>query len=260
MPAISGQCLDHVVLNLVGVLEFVNQQMRKTVAVSVTNLGIFPEQAHRLEQQITEVHGIGLLQTFLVALIDSGHLLAAVPSGDKLIGQQTAVFGLIDGGRHGARLKIFFGDIQLGQAIPDQALLILIIVDGKIAAIAKHLPIPTQDPRAGSMKSADPQTVDIADQALQAFAHFGRGLVGKGHSQNLPRLDPLLLNQIGDTMGQGTGFARTGPGQYQQRPILVQNRLALRSIKGRQQITHRLHPPWNVPSGPDYRPRPCHAG
>ena len=92
MPTIASQRLDHVVLHLVGILKFVNQKVRKTMAVSVANLGMFPEQAHRLQQQISEVHGVGLLQAFLIALINSGHLLTAMIPGDKLIRQQAAVF------------------------------------------------------------------------------------------------------------------------------------------------------------------------
>ena len=56
---------------------------------------------------------------------------------------------------------------------------------------------------------------DVGEQGLQAGAHLVRGAAGKRNRQTVGRRDIAVSNQIGDAMGQGPGFAGTGPGNDQ---------------------------------------------
>jgi len=53
----------------------------------------------------------------------------------------------------------------------------------------------------------------LAQQCEYASAHFTGGFIGEGNGQNAARRDVLLRHQIGYTVREGLGFARSRAGQ-----------------------------------------------
>jgi hypothetical protein len=58
-----------------------------------------------------------------------------------------------------------------------------------------------------------------SDDALNAPFHFGRGATRECHQQQTPRIDPVD-DEVRHAMSERVGFARTGPGDDQERPVV----------------------------------------
>ena len=59
-----------------------------------------------------------------------------------------------------------------------------------------------------------------ADQLFQPFAHLARRFIGESHGQDTPGRDMLVLDKVGDTVGDDTCLATARPGQDQaQAPV-----------------------------------------
>jgi hypothetical protein len=76
---------------------------------------------------------------------------------------------------------------------------------------------------------------DATDQGSDPIAHLVGRLVREGDRQDLIRVCPPGRQQPGDPVRQGTGLARSRPGEDQQRPLVEGDRLALRAVQAREQ-------------------------
>ena len=56
----------------------------------------------------------------------------------------------------------------------------------------------------------------MAEQSIDAFGHFGGGLVGEGDGEDGVGRDVFLLDEPGNAMGDDAGFARAGAGEDEQ--------------------------------------------
>ncbi len=72
----------------------------------------------------------------------------------------------------------------------------------------------------------------LAHQLFDPLLHLAGRLVGEGDRQQLAGVDPPLLNQVGDTVGDHPGLARAGAGQQQQGAFGVANRGKLFLVQG----------------------------
>ena len=73
--------------------------------------------------------------------------------------------------------------------------------------------MPPENPHAGGVKRGHPDALrSKAHQAVHPLPHLPRRLIGKGDSQNIPGIDPLLLDEIGNPVGQHPGLPRARPG------------------------------------------------
>ena len=68
-----GQLQHYLMLGVVGVLVLVHQYVVVDALVLVGHLGVVMEEQPRLQQQVIEVHGVGLLESGLVLLIYMAH-------------------------------------------------------------------------------------------------------------------------------------------------------------------------------------------
>ena len=69
---IGGQQLHQFVLDPVGVLEFVDQNVRPTGTVPVQHIPVAAKQPQRMQQEIVEVQGVVGPQGLLIVRIDWG--------------------------------------------------------------------------------------------------------------------------------------------------------------------------------------------
>ena len=201
------------VLDLVGVLEFVNEDIVETLAILFQHLWMIFEEPDHLHQQITKVERIGLLQALLVKSVDASDLLRLVITVIKLVRPDATIFGPVDGGSDRPRLESLIVDTEFLQQGFEQTFLILIIVDREIALETESLDLLAQNPHTGRMKGADPEALGITEELFETLPHLTRGLVGKGHCEDLPGVNRVLCYQPGDPMREGTGFTGAGPGQ-----------------------------------------------
>ncbi len=85
-----------------------------------------------------------------------------------------------------------------------------------------------QDPVAECVEGADDRVgVAVGNQPVHAVLHLRGGLLGERQGQNLGWPRALLRDEPGDAAGQHRRLAGSGPGDDQQRPIAMGDRLAL---------------------------------
>ncbi len=240
VAAAVGQQAGQLVLHRVGILKLIHQHVAKTLLPASQDIFFVAQQMHGEHDQVAEVEGIGEPQPLLVEVVDPHQLLAAKIVPVTLLGQQAAVFEPIDGRGGRTGLEGFLGNTQLLEHIPQQAFLVLVVVNGEIGGIAEHRNFAPQNTHAEGMKCRHPGQFAAAQQLLDALAHLAGRLVGKGHRQNLPGRHTVFADQPGDAMSQSTGFAGTGPGQQQQRSVAVLHSLALHGVELFQKIGHKI--------------------
>src|SRR5438552_3179064 len=109
---IESELADELVLDAVGVLVFVHQDVAKPLVVPLANVRSLVKERDRLEQQVVKVERIRLAQFPLVEVIDRRQLLRLGVGGVavEFLGADAAVFGVADLGERHAR-----GRNQLGQ-------------------------------------------------------------------------------------------------------------------------------------------------
>src|SRR5699024_10295472 len=71
----------------------------------------------------------------------------------------------------------------------------------------------------------------IADQLSDAVLHLFGCLVGKGECQDFIRIGLLLLNEIGDAVGEYPRFTAAGTRYNEQRPVGMTHRTLLLFVK-----------------------------
>ena len=230
-----GQLLRQPVLGDVGVLELVHHQVVVAVLVALQHHRVFAEELHGAQQQVIEVHGVVLGQQLLVVPVDAGaDFLEVIPSclpGHRLRVLQHA-FGLRYRRQNGTRrvaLRIVTRPLQ---ALLDGRHLVVVVEDRVVAGQTDELPLAPQQAGAEGVEGAHRQGVAmLPGQPDQPLPHLPGCLVGKGHRQDTVGADAVLLNQVGDAVGDDAGLAAARPGNDQQRPVGGLHRLALCRVK-----------------------------
>ena len=242
VAVLGGQQLEPAVLGVVGVLVLVDQHPAEGVRVAVADLLEELEQVDRAEQQVVEVHRVHAVDLALVVLVDVGHRLLE-EGADHLavvVGRPQLVLGVRDLGLHRARREALDVDVQVVEALLDQAPRVGRVVDRELARVAEPVGVGAQHARAGRVEGHHPHGAGgAADEQLDALAHLLRGLVGERDRQDLVRARLARAQQVGDPVGQHAGLARAGAGQDQQRPLAVRDRVALRLVEALQQGVDR---------------------
>lgn len=82
----SGELEDQFVLDLVGVLVLVDQDVLEAAAEAVQDVGFLAEQLDGVAQDVVEVHGTGLEQAVLVLGVDLGDLALEDHLGPLAVG------------------------------------------------------------------------------------------------------------------------------------------------------------------------------
>ncbi len=71
----GGQDVHQTVLGVVGVLILVHVNVPETMLVALPDLGEDFEEGDGLHDEVVEVHGVVLVETFLVEIVDLGDVL-----------------------------------------------------------------------------------------------------------------------------------------------------------------------------------------
>jgi hypothetical protein len=148
-----------------------------------------------------------------------------------------AVFRAADRRQCRTRLDKAFFDLQRLQDLLDGGHLVHRVVDHEIARQADMGGLAPEKPGAEGMKRRYPEAaIAVAQQQLDAFPHLFGGLVGEGDREHFVRLGQAAADQVRDPIRDDAGLSGSGAGQDEQRPIRVQNGLALFGIEGIEEV------------------------
>ena len=133
-------------------------------------------------------------------------------------------------------VKRFEVDVEVVEALLDQAARVGGVVDRELARVAEPVGVGAEHPGAGRVEGHHPHRAGgAADQQLDPLAHLLRRLVGERDRQDLVRPRLAGAEQVGDPVGEHAGLARAGAGQDQQRPLAVRDGVALGLVQTLQE-------------------------
>ena len=239
---LAGQQLEPAVLGVVGVLVLVDQDEAEGGRVAVADLLEELEQVDRADEQVVEVHRVHAVQLALVVLVDVRDGLLEVGADELavVVGGAQLVLGVGDLRLHRARGEALDVDVEVVEALLDQPPLVRRVVDRELARVAEPVGVGAQHPGAGGVEGHHPHRArGAADQQLDALAHLLRGLVGERDREDLVGAGLARAQQVGDPVGEHAGLARAGAGQDQQRPLTVDDRLALGLVEALEELVGR---------------------
>ncbi len=239
---VGREQLEPAVLGVVGVLVLVDHDPAERLGVAVVDLLEHLQQVHRAEQQVVEVHRVHAHELALVVLVDVGRRLLEVGADELavVVGGAELVLGVGDLALHRARGEALGVDVQVVEALLDQAPGVGRVVDRELARVAEPVRVGAQHAGAGGVERHHPHRArGAADEQLDALAHLLRGLVGERDREDLRRARLAGAQQVRDPVREHARLARAGAGQDQQRTLAVRHRLPLRRVQALQESVDR---------------------
>ena len=188
----SGQLDRQGELSFVRVLELIDTNEQEPVLILRKDIRILPEQRHRLDDHIVEIHGIGRSQPLLIFLIDQPNLFEPIVFSNRIqIFQRVdqTVLGMTDLAENGFALQHGLVEIQILDHSRNGFFGIFLVVDHEILSISEQFGMSAQDPAANGMERSRPNVRRprvFADPVGQTRFHLVRGFVRKGNTQNAP--------------------------------------------------------------------------
>ena len=221
VAALGREHEDEIVLDAVGVLVLVDEDVAEPTLVVLEHLGELAEQLDGVDQQVVEVHGPGLEQAGLVVGEDVRDLALEDRLGPFLVllGADSVVLGGRDGAVHRARRELLGIETEVADDVSGEAVGVGLVVDRERRR-EPHLPgIAAQDAYARRVERGHPHLLgDRTDQLGHPALHLVGGLVGEGDGQDLERRDTLVLDEVGDAVGEHAGLARARAGHDEKGP------------------------------------------
>ena len=193
------------VLDAVGVLVLINVQVLPLRSVAIRNGGRLLQKAQPLEEQVIKVEGFKSLELSGVTPRKSSDEALVVRDRAilHLICAEAIVLRAANRAKNEARLRLpRRWQVVLFQEPLDHARLIVGVVDGEALRESNRLTVAAEHAGAEAVEGAHRHVARrLADHFVKAIPHLGGGLVGEGHGKDLPRCDPLVLDEPGDSVG-----------------------------------------------------------
>ena len=200
--------LDPGVLQLVGVLELVDQDVAKTPLVVFADGRVVAQQLEAAQHQFAKINHAFFLALIFIQLVNLDLFAGFRIVGLYCIGPQ-AIFLATTNEPLG-----FFGRVPLVVNAKllvkpfDGAQLVLRVQDLESLGQIGHFVMRPQKAVAQAMKGADPHAARVHRQhGREARHHLFGGLVGKSNRQHAAGRHRAVLQQPGDAGGQHPGFA-----------------------------------------------------
>ena len=214
--AVACKQFEPAVLQIVGVLKLVHQNVIETLLVMQTNVRMGLHHLIAAQHQFGKIHQAFLLAQIIVSLITL-HLLAH----GHIIGRQHAgalavFFAVVDEVLQGFRCQHFVGDVQPFKQTLNHRQLIATVENLKRTGQARVLVMDAQKAVAQAVKRAQPHRArGIRHHLTQAVLHFFGGFVGKRHRHDAVHTGLLGIQKPRDARGQHTGFATARTSEHQ---------------------------------------------
>ena len=233
VAVLGGEEVRDGVLDVVGVLVLVHADVLEAVLVLCEHVRVLGKKLEGLDQQVVEVHGVGALQALVERAVDAprqaiGGVLRALELGRALHG----VFRGADLRADGADGELLLVHAQVAHDGLGHAVRVVVIVDGEVVGIPDGLGILAQHAHAHGVEGTDPHASRALGQdGGQTLAHLGRGFVGEGDGQDLPRAHALIGDHVGDAHGEDACLSRAGARQDEQGAARGLHGLALGGVE-----------------------------
>ena len=206
--------LDPGVLQLVGVLELIDQDVAKAPLVVLAHRLVVTQQLEAAQHQLAKVHHAFTLALRLVQGINLDFLAHFLVARRQILGALAIFLAPGDEVHQLFRGEPLIVHIELFAQAFDAGQLVLGVQNLKRGRQAGQLVVRSQEAVAQAVKGANPHAAHIdREHGLQPHQHFLGGLVGEGDGQNTAGRHLAGLKQPGDAGRQHPGFARTRPGQ-----------------------------------------------
>jgi hypothetical protein len=231
---VGGEEEDQVVLDLVGVLVLVDQDVLEPPLVVLEHGRVLAQQAQGVAEQVVEVHRAGPAQAVLVFAEHVGDLALEQVAGPlgELLDVDAVVLGRADRGVDRAGREALGVEPQVTDDVAGEADGVGLVVDRELAGEAQLVGVAAQDADAGAVERRHPHLLGHrADQGRHPRLHLVGGLVGEGDGEDLERADALVPDEVGDAVGQDSGLARPRAGHDQQWPLRVGDRVGLHRVE-----------------------------
>ena len=184
-----GELGENAVLCRVCVLVFVYEDVLKSPRILLPHFGELLEEKIRVEQQIVEVHGVGLAASLEISLVDLSRLAKVfrlVPLANAgvrviLVREDKGVFGFRYFCCDASRFVYLFVQPHFLHDAFDETLGVGRVVYGVVVVEAQAVTLEPQDSGEDAVKCAGPQVACRfrPGQLCDAVVHFPRRLVRK---------------------------------------------------------------------------------
>ena len=238
LPVLGRQQDHQVVLDPVGVLVLVHQDLGEPLPPAPEHVGMGPQQGHGVAEQVVEVHGPGGQQAPLVLAEHLGDApLEDVGGPLGVAGRVGAVvLGRRDDGVDRAGREPLGIEVQVADHVVAEPDRVGLVVDREPGREPEPVGVAAQHPHAGAVERGHPHALGHRpDQAAHPLPHLGGRLVGEGDGQDVERRQTVAVDEVGDAVGQHPGLARSGPGHHQQGAADVGDGVALGRVQALQQ-------------------------
>src|SRR5215212_2649894 len=195
--------VDEAVLGVVCILVFVDVDVFEAGLVAFADFGEELEEGYGLHYEVVEVHGVVLVESPLVEVVDLGDVLGDVAFrvAQKVVRGHKDVLRGANLGLKRPRVEALGVLAELHDAPLDEPDLIRAVVDGELSFVAELLGVDAQDAGAEGVEGGDPHPPGVgADEESYPVLHLTGGLVGEGYSQDLFGRGEPLVYKVGDTM------------------------------------------------------------
>ena len=232
---IGGQLFYDEVLADIGILVFIHEDTFEPVLIFQEYFGKFFQHDVHVEQQVVEVHGIGLPEPALVFCIDLSCLWLAA---HLVCLRQLSILVILDMVDHaclgrGDAVKDITGLIDfrvqfhLLDNVAEQALGIIRVVNRILGGVANPVAFDAEYPGEDGMKGSHPDIPCLGTNQLgDAIFHFPRCFVGKSERQDVERIN-AFVDQVSHAVGQHARLAAACTGDHHGRPFSVYNGIDL---------------------------------
>ena len=236
---LAGKQLQPLVLQHVGVLEFVDQDVPEPMLIVFAQALVAREDFIAPQEQLGEIDRPLALANVFVGGIELDLAPRMLVKGLDLIRAQPLFLGARDEILQRARGIAFVVDVQGLVHALDQAELILRVEDLEHLRQIGLAMMRAQEPVAQPVEGPDPHAAGVdREHGRKAHLHLPGGLVGEGHGQNPHRAHLPGRDQPGDAGGQHARLAAAGPGEDERRGPGQGDRGELFRIELFEQIGH----------------------
>ena len=188
----TGQQGGQVVLEGVGVLILVDEDIVEFVLVVFPHVLVLIQQADGVEDQVVKVQRPRVPKALLIFYVylrylEQIHVSGGLLAGQERLGQQLLVLGLGDLAQNGPGGKDLVVHVLGLQDLLDDPERVVGVVDGKGLVKAQLVRVPAQDAQTGGVEGGGPDVVGGVSQfGGQPLLQLPGGFVGEGDGQNRP--------------------------------------------------------------------------
>ena len=171
-------------LRVVGILVFVDVEIRPALLIFVEDLRLFFEEFEGFEQEVVEVEGVGAAEGLLVRPVEEGRFLLRQRgrhTGIRLR-HDHLVFGAGDQRPHRPWAELLLIDVVAFHQGAQQAFGVVGVVDREVARKAEAFAVAAQQAGEGGVEGAHPHAPGgiALNELVDALFHLAGSLVGKG--------------------------------------------------------------------------------